>query len=110
MHSRRNPSNRHSGNAAMKISRAKRDDAVILLDLLCSARVEIKLAARVCDEVHRDEYLSWMKKKCADGRILVATAASEIEGFLMFDGIQVIEYIVVGEIHRHKGAYCVVPG
>jgi GNAT superfamily N-acetyltransferase len=73
------------------------------LDLLCSARVEINLAPRVCDEAHRDEYTSWMEKKCVHEWVLAASVASDIVGFLMFDGIQVIEYVVVDKLYRRKG-------
>jgi GNAT superfamily N-acetyltransferase len=87
----------------MKISRAKRDHAGTLFDLLCSAHAEIKLADRVCDAAHREWYLSWMGEKCVNGRVLVAAVANEIVGFLMFDGMHVIEYVVVDELHRRKG-------
>lgn len=87
----------------MKITRAKRKDAATLLDLLCSARVEIELASRVCDEAHRDEYVAWAAKKCVRGSVLVASIAGKIVGFLMFDGIQVIEYVVIDKRLRRRG-------
>lgn len=72
------------------------------MDLLCSARVDIKLVDRVCDATYRNEYLSWMENKCANGRVLVAAVANEIIAFLMFDSIQVIEYVVVDKLQRRK--------
>lgn len=83
---------------------AQAEDADVLLDLLCAARQEIGLADHVCDNANRSSYLDWMRLQCDKGRVLIGQSKGKnVLGFLVFDGIQVISYVVVRSASRGKG-------
>jgi ribosomal protein S18 acetylase RimI-like enzyme len=83
---------------------ATKDEAVELVDLLCSASREIGLKEHVCGAENRPKLLKWMKDECDARRVWTLTNGTTLQGMLILkESLSGILYVVVAECFRGRG-------
>ena len=77
------------------------------MDLLCSARDDIKLADRVCDPANWSAYLDYWRGACAAGRVRTVTNGSTLLGMVVLHphhgSMMEILYVVVAKVAQGQG-------
>ena len=86
-------------------SLASQDDADRLVDLLCSARLEIGLKEHVCSPEDLPRLVNWMRKQCQARRAWMVCEDGALLGMLIFDENDKdrILYVAVAKSARRRG-------
>jgi ribosomal protein S18 acetylase RimI-like enzyme len=81
---------------------ATKDEAMEVVDLLCSASREIGLREHVCSAENRPKLLKWMKDECDAQRVWTLRVTSTLQGMLILKEKGIL-YVVVAEGFRGRG-------
>ena len=86
------------------LSLASQDDADRLVDLLCSARLEIDLKEHVCSPENLPGLVKWMRKQCQAHRAWMVCEDGALLGMLILDENEDrILYVVVAKCAQRRG-------